>query len=1297
MDIGIKFLPTEATKWDVTRAIAEVLHSPDFMPTSDGRLINFDVLLNMWEGGGIRNNGTGRLTLPTPKIGGRFLTWVEDRPIRIMKKKVKFFKYHNTPPENVVSRLVKTIYVSPDVEEEHEKILWGLQERLRVNVTQIGVFYRDYNGSGPQTTRAFSVEWETQKVGWLTFHYVPKLMRITLGEPLKEEIGSIISIPFSNIQRIAAGYDGMPYLCFDLLTPPSFEQIEFHAPITGDKKQDNKRWRVTSIDEGHKSIAPFAHQMRFLFYNDTTDVISTFRRMCDTAGLARNLIVEFKYPYKLEATKRGFFTSRRLHDLLRKTEKFPWAIAFQLRALLHNNLLHTEDLFALLPHVEQFYKVHSGPNKDGVRTGDLLRHFSEALRVKNVNESPMGCFERVRTKFEPKKFPPGVEFQLKALLRGQHLRPEHYFDLLPLVANIHEAHPGLNHDGKYVSKLLQVFRRDLLQKPSDETPIKCFQRVSRGFENNEAESAPQVFLCYHVSFTPTHTLLEGPYATQSNRVIRKYKGHEQEFLRVDFRDEDRTSYGFDRDVDPWEVLHERVELLLKEGFSLAGRHFEFLAYSTSALREHAVWFMHRFRYSDPEKPGSPERWLTAEEVRQDLGDFEGTELLKQPSKLAARIAQAFTATESSVLVFKHEWEEVDDLGPEQYPHTDGVGTISRSLANRIWKALCDKRKDHRQYTVEPSAYQMRFLGFKGVVAVDEQLDNHPKGIQMRLRGSMRKFTKAAESAFLEIAEAFQYPKSLYLNRPLVMFLEDLGVRQDTFMRLKDEAVAKVVTIEDSIDKFRKVLKDHSFGGSYGVQSILDRLSKEGFSLQTSRDSPGIDTPFLKQLRQVAKTDILRDIKHHARIYMPESYLLVGIADEGPAYQEAGVENVYNLPEGHIYVCIHHEGEEPFYLQGSCMITRSPVTHPGDIQRVRAIGKPPSDKLCLFSHIKNVVVLPSVGKRSLASMLSGGDLDGDEFAVVYHPALLPTYSEEPASYTVAEGSLDTWTLKDHCTINDICDFVVEYIHSDVLGLLSTRQLVIADQSSDGVNDKDCLYLSELCSQAVDYPKKGIPVDLDSNPLPRKLIKYNPDWQKAEIVSPHDPDFYESTRALGVLFRSIVLEEPESIESSAHDRVSFTPLSDPISIAYKQRVLSHLGPSAELSDETPALMKLFLSYTDELAYICSIHTVTNTPGAHLLEAEVVIGVILAKCRQKRMRSDRMYRMRLHTSELAKDVQQQLFSRSGLQNTRDELLLGLERAWQAWELSQSRHAEFGAGSFGLIALRVVFDCLDDLATLN
>lgn len=60
-----------------------------------------------------------------------------------------------------------------------------------------------------------------------------------------------------------------------------------------------------------------------------------------------------------------------------------------------------------------------------------------------------------------------------------------------------------------------------------------------------------------------------------------------------------------------------------------------------------------------------------------------------------------------------------------------------------------------------SQYQIRFLGFKGVVAIDD----HLKGIQMCLRPSMRKFeSHNVDAADIEIANAFCTPSPLYLNQ-----------------------------------------------------------------------------------------------------------------------------------------------------------------------------------------------------------------------------------------------------------------------------------------------------------------------------------------------------------------------------------------------------------------------------------------------------------------------------------------------------------------------------------------------------
>lgn len=61
------------------------------------------------------------------------------------------------------------------------------------------------------------------------------------------------------------------------------------------------------------------------------------------------------------------------------------------------------------------------------------------------------------------------------------------------------------------------------------------------------------------------------------------------------------------------------------------------------------------------------------------------------------------------------------------------------------------------------------------------------------------------------------------------------------------------------------------------------------------------------------------------------------------------------------------------------------------------------------------------------MLTWSTLFSDEFLVIKDPALLPTDACTPASY---EG-VKPQKLDRESTIDDICDFVVEYIQSDVM--------------------------------------------------------------------------------------------------------------------------------------------------------------------------------------------------------------------------------------------------------------------------
>ncbi|KAG2020116.1 calcium ion transporter [Coprinopsis cinerea AmutBmut pab1-1] len=1201
MDIEIRYVHSDENEWSVTRAIAEILHAGE---SEESRKVNFQVKLDA-NPAGVGHKGTGRLTVPTSAIGRKFLDDVKETPIKLSKQKLKFRKCSQPPKKYIVETLAKTPFVSPDIEEKHAKTLEALEEKLRIDTLQFGVYYRPSYPGG----RAFSVEWEknytVESAAWLHFEYDHKLIRLKLGDELREKIGHNVNISFASIRKIGVGYDWNPYICFDTLTPPTIEEVELHRTLTGDHRVDNEKYkhRVGHLDERHRAVAPYATQVRVVLYNDTRyDMIKKFIGLCKVAGIGNDgLIAHFAANKGIEAVKQGFFEPKRMYTLHKRLAALPWHVAFQMEALLLNGLLHTKLIQDLLDQVEALAAKHM-KNNNAHYVGEVLRKFNEVLQsrlnIPEVQEHPLTIFENVLSKFE-------------------------------------------------------------YAKPS----------LDRG-----------TFPCCHVTFTPTRVLLEGPCPTQSNRIIRKYAGFEDKFLRVDFRDEDRLQYRWDREVDGSVFVRDRVGTVLKLGFELAGRTFEFLAYSSSALREHAVWFMSPFK-----KDGVI---VDAESIRNSVGDFKGTELLKRPSMYAARLAQAFTATDPSVKIRRGEWEDVDDLGEKPYLFTDGVGTISSALADRIWAAV--GRKNQRR----PDAFQIRFLGYKGMVSVDKELDNHPHGIQMRLRPSMRKFENKGEEedAEIEIAQSFSSPNAAYLNRPLVMLLEDLGARKEDFLRLQNLEIADACTIDESLEQFQKFMSGHGLGRPFGFQYLLRKLWNLGLDLSSNKKGSSIDTPFLHLLRSVAINDVLRDIKHSARIKIPDSYLLVGIADEGPAYEKRGYKNVYSLREGNIYACIQrHEDDEPTYIQGTVSISRSPVAHRGDVQRVYAIGEPPAGMFCAFRGLRNVVVLPSVGDRSLASCLGGGDVDGDMFSVITCDALLPSETFEPSAYE----SAGTKTLDRDSTVEDICDFVVEYINSDVLGLLSDRLLIIADQSKDGFSDEACLALAELCSQAVDYPKQGIPVDLDSNDLPRTLIRCKPDWHAAEVVSPRETDYYRSTRALGFLYRAVELK-PITEEEKKLAPNKFPPLTDAISRALIPYVKTYLGAAVNPNGQFAEIDKIFQRYVNELNYICITHTLSNTPGVKLLEAEVVAGTILAKCAQKRMRSDRIYRMRLHSETLVKDVQKDFKGRTNSPDSLDGFITGLGRAWRAWEYSQKYNDQFGANSFGIIALSVTLDSLEGLGTV-
>ncbi|KAI1796889.1 RdRP-domain-containing protein [Ganoderma leucocontextum] len=868
-----------------------------------------------------------------------------------------------------------------------------------------------------------------------------------------------------------------------------------------------------------------------------------------------------------------------------------------------------------------------------------------------------------------------VRFQLEALLRSGL---SHTDNLLAICGSVSTL--VLVGGTEFAAGFLRRFSEKLHSKSNSETVGECFkaalrdERVDAVASITDADDSQRTkgsVQCAHAIVTPTRVLLEGPYDIQSNRVIRKYHEYRDNFIRVEFREEDRMFFRWPIEVNGRSLIEQRFGKILKRGLEIAGRTFRFLGYSTSGLREHTAWFMSDFVHHE-------EGLMTAEKVRNSLGDFSSC--IKHPSKYAAGIAQA-----------------------NPYEFTDGQGTISVELRDRIWDVLCEAWPDKRKLVLKPSVFQIRFLGCKGIVVVDEQL----KGIHMNLRKSMKKFAvDNATEAEIEIAKAFIKPGSARLCRPLIAVLEDRGVSQEAFLRIQEGAIATVVAAKHTIANTIALLRNHDLGDVYGLRRILQHLSNTGMGM--GRESPPaktiMDSAFVRRLIEFAQTHVLREIKYDARIPIQEAYQLVGCADEGPAYIAAGhdPEDVLCLKEGEIFACVQQpDMDEPIYIQGLVAISRSPHIHPGDVQRVHAIGKPPEDnRLCFFRNLKNVVVMPSVGNRSLASMLAGGDVDGDEYLIIQDPTLLPTNVVEPASYV---PGVKPRLVDRESNVDDICDFFMEYMQSDVVGLVADQHMSIADQSKDGTFDRDCMILAQMCYHAVDYPRNGVPVNVEN--MPRRVFYAKPDWKKPEDDHYCPTDYYESTRALGALFRAVTVKPitPPS-ESSSNGAplgpVNQLPLSDVISAALRPAVQRQLGRFNNSVAGVSAVEPLFRHYARELSYICLTHAPSENTDVRLCEEEVAIGAILAKCSQRRWKKDRTYRMRENAAQLVCDVKhRRLGLGAPLKREKDkttsdeELLTALEKAWAVWDFGTRNRTVFGAQSFALIGLGVVCDMLERL----
>ncbi|CAO3658993.1 unnamed protein product [Rhizopus stolonifer] len=557
-----------------------------------------------------------------------------------------------------------------------------------------------------------------------------------------------------------------------------------------------------------------------------------------------------------------------------------------------------------------------------------------------------------------------------------------------------------------------------------------------------------------VIITPSTIFIQPPNMETTNRVVRHYKEHTDRFMRVQFMDEGLNRISAARSKTTNESIYNRIYDVLKRGIQIGDRTYEFLAFSSSQLREHGCWFF----ASTPD--------LTPDMIRSWMGIFSHEKVV---AKHAVRMGQCFSSTRPICHLEEDEVDYIEDVVHNKFTFSDGVGRIAPSLADEV-AAQMDIR------TI-PSAFQFRLGGAKGVLTVDNKLAEGK--VKIALRPSQIKFE--SKHLTLEVIRTSTYIHG-YLNRQAITLLSALDVKDEVFLELMANMLRDIDKILVRPEEAIRVLLSNT--DEAGTAPMMATIIQAGFLERGD--------PYIKNLLNLFRVSILKDLKKKAKIIVPQAAFLLGVMDE-----------TGTLEDGEVFVQVwdtSNNGTINQVITGECVVFRNPCFHPGDIREVKAVDRPE------LRHLINVIVFASKGFRDIPSMCSGGDLDGDDYTIIWDPKLVPPRKNySPMDYSAPEPR-----LVEDVKIRDIQRFFVNYINNDNLGQIANAHLATADFSASGAMDGRCIKLAQLHSEAVDFPKSGKPAILVED----LIVRIFPDFMQKK-----DKESYESKKVLGYIFRSV----------------------------------------------------------------------------------------------------------------------------------------------------------------------------------
>ncbi|GAA5824505.1 hypothetical protein JCM11251_000451 [Rhodosporidiobolus azoricus] len=261
-----------------------------------------------------------------------------------------------------------------------------------------------------------------------------------------------------------------------------------------------------------------------------------------------------------------------------------------------------------------------------------------------------------------------------------------------------------------------------------------------------------------------------------------------------------------------------------------------------------------------------------------------------------------------------------------------------------------------------------------------------------------------------------------------------------------------------------------------------------------------------------------------------------------------------LKEGEFFFQISEPMTHPsgrgttFIVDGPALLSRSPAIQPCDIQRATGVYKNE------YVTYRDVIIVSTQGERSLCSILSGGDYDGDKLVVCANPLLVNTFNPSLANPFFADPPFadSDWFEVDRRKVKDCVTPLVKAKEDSALsaifmeglfqgtqyGVLSTWHTTLAYKL--GLDDPLTSEVGHLFCRALDGRKQGLRFSeekwLEAKAKFFEPHRHKPKWTFCEdgAKAPHNTKFAQRSKEKGKHAMDELVNEGEEVLKAATAR-------------------------------------------------------------------------------------------------------------------------------------------------------------------